>query len=238
MIRLNWISDADDFPPVAQALVEPNGLLAASVSLSPDQVLRAYRNGIFPWYSEGQPVLWWSPDPRMVLMTDELKISKSFAKTLRQKNRDNQWSITTDTAFSSVIQACANSRRSQQGTWITGELAQTYITLHKQGYAHSIEVWNSGHLIGGLYGLCIGRMFYGESMFSVAPEASKIALTALVDYLVLNNCRVIDCQQDTQHLTSMGGQTMARNEFVAVLDAHCAVEGFDWYVGNLPFPVR
>ena len=238
MTRLHWISATDDFPPVEQSLAEPNGLLAASVDLSPAQVLRAYRNGIFPWYSDGQPVLWWSPDPRMVLFTDQLKIRRSFAKTLRQKNRDTTWRVSTDTAFRSVIKACADLRASQQGTWITDELAQTYIALHEQGHAHSIEVWNNDHLIGGLYGLCIGRMFYGESMFSALPDASKIALTALVDYLVLNNCRVIDCQQDTEHLTSMGGQTMARSNFLAILDVNCHAQGFDWQVGKLPFPIR
>ena len=212
MIRLNWIGPDEDFPPASQSLAEPNGLLAATVNLSPAQVLRAYRRGIFPWYSDGQPVLWWSPDPRMVLLTDQLKISRSFGKTLRQKNRDLSWRVSTDTAFKSVIGACAELRAARQGTWITSELAQTYIALHEQGHAHSIEVWNDRDLVGGLYGLCIGRMFYGESMFSMVPEASKIALTALVDYLALNNCRVIDCQQDTEHLTSLGGRPCrARN---------------------------
>ena len=238
MIRLNWIGPDEDFPPATQSLTEPNGLVAATVSLSPSQVLRAYRQGIFPWYSDGQPVLWWSPDPRMVLMTDGLKISRSFAKTLRQKGRDSSWRVTTDTAFKLVISACANLRRSRQGTWITDELAQTYLALHDQGHAHSIEIWNGDTLVGGLYGLCIGRMFYGESMFSVVPEASKIALTALVDYLVQNNCRVIDCQQDTEHLTSMGGQTMPRSEFLAALDRYCVADGFNWQVGPLPFPER
>ena len=238
MIRLNWVAADDDFPPMSQCLVEPNGLIAASVGLEAPQILRAYRRGIFPWYSDGEPVLWWSPNPRMVLATDAIKISQSFAKTLRQMNRLQHWCVTSDTAFEAVIAQCAGPRRAQQGTWITSELANAYTALHQQGHAHSIEVWQSGQLIGGLYGICIGRMFYGESMFSLRPEASKIALVALVDYLVLNDCPMIDCQQNTTHLTSMGGKPMHRDQFLSLLDTHCDAQRFDWHSGPLPFPLR
>lgn len=238
MIRLNWVSTDDDFPPISNCLDEPNGLIAASEGLDPAQILRAYRRGIFPWYSDPEPVLWWCPNPRMVLASEELKISKSFAKVTRQIHRENRWHVTTDTAFAAVIANCAGPRRTQSGTWITSALARAYTALHTQGFAHSIEVWDGDDLIGGLYGLCIGQMFYGESMFSLRPEASKIALVALVDYLVLNKCPVIDCQQNTAHLTSMGGKSIARDQFLELLDRYCEAERFDWVAGPLPFPLR
>ncbi len=202
--------------PLAQsALIEPNGLVAAGNDLSPERVLEAYRLGIFPWFGRGQPVLWWSPDPRMILETQQIIISDSLAKKLRQIKRISSWEITTDTVFEQVMRHCAAPRIEQDGTWISERMIDTYKQLHIQGYAHSVEVWNEGQLIGGLYGLCIGRMFYGESMFSRATDASKVALACLTQKLLEAGCPMIDCQQNTAHLASMGGREIDRKLFIA-----------------------
>jgi leucyl/phenylalanyl-tRNA--protein transferase len=203
------------FPAVERALREPNGLLAAGGDLSPQRILAAYRRGIFPWYSPGEPILWWSPDPRMVLLPAELKVSRSLAKVLR--NRD--YEVRLDTAFAAVIAACAQTARSgRPGTWITPEMQAAYGRLHGLGYAHSVEVFDSGRLIGGLYGVALGRVFYGESMFSTRSDASKIALAHLCAYLRSRDFGIIDCQMETAHLASLGAKPIPRREFVAQID--------------------
>lgn len=189
--------------------------------MSPERLLNAYRHGIFPWYSEGQPVLWWSTDPRMVLYTDQLKISRSLKRKLKtvQKSMatDGRWEIRFDSAFKEVVMACAEPRDNQEGTWITEEISRHYCTLHRQGYAHSVEVWLDGNLVGGLYGLCIGRIFFGESMFSRVPDGSKIALSWLVHFLKANHVTMVDCQQETPHLASLGATTISRTAFLVHL---------------------
>ncbi len=211
-----WLGVADPFPPVSLALREPNGLLAAGADLSPQRLLSAYRQGIFPWFSAGEPILWWSPDPRMVLFPEELKISRSLAKTLR--NADYQ--VRLDSAFDAVIHACATTpRRGQQGTWITAQMQAAYRRLHALGYAHSVETWRGGRLIGGLYGVAIGQMFFGESMFAHERDASKIALAHLCRHLCVHNFGMIDCQMETAHLRSLGARPIPREEFVARLAA-------------------
>ncbi|MEW5782702.1 MAG: leucyl/phenylalanyl-tRNA--protein transferase [Pseudomonadota bacterium] len=209
-----WLLPDSPFPPVSRALAEPNGLLCAGGDLSPPRLISAYRRGIFPWFSEGEPILWWSPDPRMVLFPEALKISRSLAKTLR--NADYQ--VKLDTAFDAVIAACAATPRpGQHGTWITAEMQAAYRRLHALGYAHSVETWRDGRLIGGLYGVAIGRAFFGESMFSLERDASKIALAHLCRYLCVHNFGMIDCQMETAHLHSLGARPMPREAFLARL---------------------
>lgn len=233
------------FPPVTQALRSPNGLLAAGGDLSTSRLLEAYRHGIFPWFSEGEPILWWSPDPRMVLFPGEFKLSHSLRKTLRKGHHE----VRTDTAFEQVMRACAAPREganggcdtvrdsdecgssrqaalpapegsaspSQGGTWIHEEMICAYCELHRLGYAHSIETWMNGQLAGGLYGIALGRMFYGESMFSRRTDASKIALAHLAAQLKRWDFGMIDCQMNTPHLASLGAREIPRKEFIARL---------------------
>jgi leucyl/phenylalanyl-tRNA---protein transferase len=209
-----WLPPEPVFPPVELALAEPNGLLAAGGDLSPARILAAYRQGIFPWYSAGEPILWWSPDPRMVLFPAELKISRSLAKVLRNK----PYEVTLDTIFAEVIGACAGTPRDgQSGTWITAEMQAAYCKLHELGYAHSVEVWMAGKLVGGLYGMALGHAFYGESMFSWRTNASKIALAHLCLHLQRRGFGIIDCQMETTHLASLGARPIPRSEFVALL---------------------
>ncbi|MBS4098927.1 MAG: leucyl/phenylalanyl-tRNA--protein transferase [Sulfuricella sp.] len=210
------------FPPLQAALCEPNGLLAAGGDLSPERLLDAYSRGIFPWFSQGDPVLWWSPDPRMVLFPDELKISRSLRKTLRK----GDYQVRTDTAFRAVMQACAAPRDGQDGTWISEEIVAGYCRLHELGLAHSVETWMEGELTGGLYGVALGRMFYGESMFSTRSDASKIAFTHLVRQLQRWNFGVIDCQMKTAHLASLGAREIPRGEFAARLAELVNLPGF------------
>ncbi|MDR2000016.1 MAG: leucyl/phenylalanyl-tRNA--protein transferase [Zoogloeaceae bacterium] len=210
-----WLPPEPVFPPVEQALAEPNGLLAAGGDLSPARLLAAYRRGIFPWYSAGEPILWWSPDPRMALFPAELKISRSLAKALRNK----PYEVTFDTAFGQVMAACAAaSRPGQHGTWITAEMQSAYGKLHELGYTHSVEVWLDGRLAGGLYGMALGRAFYGESMFSRQADASKIALVHLCRHLQSQGFGIIDCQMETAHLASLGARPIPRSDFIALLD--------------------
>ncbi len=201
------------FPPVEQALREPNGLLAAGGDLSPQRLLDAYRHGIFPWFSEDDPILWWSPDPRMVLFPEEIKLSRSLRRTLRNK----PYEIRVDSAFEAVMRACAEPRDGQPGTWISEEMIAAYTALHRAGIAHSIETWMEGKLAGGLYGVGIGRMFYGESMFSRRTDASKIAFAHLVRQLERWDFGMIDCQMYTAHLASLGAREIPRSEFVSRL---------------------
>jgi leucyl/phenylalanyl-tRNA--protein transferase len=213
-----WLSEAPLFPPLETALAEPNGLLAAGGDLDPQRILAAYRRGIFPWYSAGEPILWWSPDPRMVLFPDELKISRSLAKTLRNAG----YEVRLDTAFDEVINACAvKPRDGQPGTWITADMQDAYRALHRRGYAHSVETWIAGKLAGGLYGIALGQVFYGESMFSHARDASKIALAHLCAHLKQRGFGIIDCQMETAHLASLGARPIPRRDFVARLDELC-----------------
>lgn len=216
---IHWLSnDPDDtgFPSTGAALPEPNGLLAAGGRLSPARLLAAYRLGIFPWYEEGQPVLWWTPDPRAVLMPEELKIRRSLAKTLR----NGGYQVSTDQAFSAVIAGCA-APRADAGTWITSEMARAYDRLHALGHAHSVEVWHQDSLAGGLYGVTIGGVFFGESMFSRKRDASKVALVHLVSRLLEMGFGLIDCQLPTSHLASLGARLIPRPEFETLLEDLC-----------------
>lgn len=209
-----WLQPDDiDFPSVELALREPDGLLAVGGDLSVKRLLSAYANGIFPWYSENQPILWWSPDPRLVLYPANLNISKSLSKLLRR----NKFTIRFDTVFNNVVHACAGPRRDTEGTWIGNEIQQAYIKLHEAGYAHSIEVWQNDKLVGGLYGVALGKVFFGESMFSLVPNASKIALTYLCAHLVKWQYCLIDCQVESPHLLSMGAVSISRAEFMQQL---------------------
>ncbi|MFZ5509479.1 MAG: leucyl/phenylalanyl-tRNA--protein transferase [Pseudomonadota bacterium] len=205
-----WLRRDDPFPPVETALKNPNGLLAAGADLSPQRLLAAYRRGIFPWYNTGEPILWWSPDPRMVLFPAEIRLSRSLRKTLAQ----GRFQVRLDTAFAQVVRACAEPRAGQNGTWITREMQEAYGRLHELGYAHSVESWQEERLVGGLYGVAIGRTFYGESMFTRVTDASKVALAHLCRYLERKGFAVIDCQMVTRHLASLGARPIARSRFV------------------------
>lgn len=197
------------FPPLESALDNPNGLLAAGGGLSPERLLAAYRQGIFPWYSSGQPILWWSPDPRMVLFVAEFNVPRSLRKLVAQRRFD----IRVDTAFREVIEACAQPRADDRGTWITPAMVDAYSELHRFGYAHSIEAWRGSVLAGGLYGVAVGRMFYGESMFAREANASKVALVNLVELMSRRAMPMIDCQQETEHLARFGARPIPRREF-------------------------
>ena len=208
-----WLRAGAPFPPIKSALDDPNGLLAAGGDLSPARLLDAYRHGVFPWYSDGQPVLWWSPDPRTVLYVDEFKVPRSLRKVAKQP----RFEITVDADFAGVIEACAAPRPGARGTWITAEMMDAYISLHRQGRAHSVEARRDGRLAGGLYGVAIGRMFFGESMFAREPDASKIALMSLVAILRRLGVPLIDCQQETAHLVRFGARPISRQVFAAEL---------------------
>lgn len=204
-----WLGRAHVFPPLESALPEPNGLLAAGGDLSPQRILAAYRRGIFPWFGAGDPILWWSPDPRMVLYPAEIKISRSLRKTLRR----GDYEIRVDTSFRTVMEACAQPRDGQPGTWILQAMIDAYCSLADLGHAHSIETWRDDVLIGGLYGVSIGRAFFGESMFSRATDASKIALVHLARQLDRWQFGPIDCQMRTSHLESLGARQVSRSSF-------------------------
>jgi leucyl/phenylalanyl-tRNA---protein transferase len=209
-----WLGPHTPFPALARALAEPNGLLAAGGDLLPWRLVEAYRRGIFPWYSGGQPILWWSPDPRMVLFVDEFRVSRS----LRRRVQGGAFDIRIDTAFRSVVEACAATPRDGQGgTWITPEIVDAYCEMHRLGFGHSVEAWRDGHLVGGLYGLALGGVFFGESMFAHETDASKVALVHLVARLQRLNVRLVDCQQETRHLASLGARPIPRERFAALL---------------------
>ena len=203
-----WLGQNDPFPPISSALREPNGLLTAGGDLSPQRLIEAYRRGIFPWFNPGEPILWWSPDPRMVLFPAELKVTRSLRKTLRK----HDFELRVDTAFREVMTACAEPRDGQ-GTWITPAMIDAYCELHRLGLAHSVETWVEDRLAGGLYGIGLGRMFYGESMFSRQTDASKIAFVHLVRQLERWHFGMIDCQMKTAHLASLGAREIPRAEF-------------------------
>lgn len=212
-----WLNIEMPFPPVTKALSKEQGapgLLAAGADLSVGRLLDAYRHGIFPWFLDGEPIFWWSPDPRMVLYTDQFKLSKSLKKSLSQFAKDPHVEFKFNSAFEAVMRACSQPRSKEGGTWISEQMICAYTELHRRGYAHSSEVWMNGELVGGAYGVCIGRMFYGESMFSRISNASKIALAQLVFFLRSQNVKMIDCQQETAHLTSLGAVPISRNDFI------------------------
>ncbi|HDZ09814.1 leucyl/phenylalanyl-tRNA--protein transferase [Pseudohongiella sp.] len=214
MKTITWLgTDSLHFPPVDQAFDDPPGLLAAGGDLRPDRLLAAYARGIFPWYDDDSPILWWSPDPRMVLPPDAVHVSRSLAKLIRQ----DRYRITMDTAFADVIGHCAGLRADREGTWITEEMQAAYRELHRLGHAHSVEVWQADRLVGGLYGIAMGKLFFGESMFSLAASTSKIAFVALARQLQQWEFALIDCQMPTDHLQSLGACEMSRAEFQDVL---------------------
>jgi leucyl/phenylalanyl-tRNA--protein transferase len=208
-----WLHGDEPFPPVTKALRSPNGLLCAGGDLSPGRLVEAYSHGIFPWFSEGDPILWWSPDPRMVLFPDELKVSRSLRRTLARGPFETRF----DTAFRAVVEACAAPRDGHGGTWIVPEMIEAYTRLHELGFAHSVESWSGGALAGGLYGIALGKVFFGESMFTRAPDASKVALVRLVERLRGADYRLIDCQQATAHLASLGAREIPRRTFAQLL---------------------
>ena len=208
-----WLRGDAPFPPVSRALTSPNGLLCAGGILTPEKLIEAYSQAIFPWFSEGDPILWWSPDPRMVLFPEELKVSRSLRKTVARGRFETRF----DTRFREVMEACAQPRDGQGGTWIVPEMVQAYTGLHELGFAHSVESWLDGRLVGGLYGVSLGRAFFGESMFSRETDASKVALVRLVERLRERGCRVIDCQQATAHLASLGAREIPRKEFAKLV---------------------
>jgi leucyl/phenylalanyl-tRNA--protein transferase len=217
-----WLSEHDSpdaFPPVDRALREPDGLLAAGGDLSPARLVAAYQRGIFPWYSVGQPILWWCPDPRAVLLPGNFKTSRSLAKTIRNRGFETR----IDTAFKDVIRACGSSAVRPGGTWLSVEMRAAYTQLHTLGFAHSFETWLDGKLVGGLYGVALGQVFFGESMFSLERDASKVALARLCSELLARGFHMIDCQMATPHLMSLGAQLIPRPHFITLLAAHVAV---------------
>jgi len=212
---ISWLPrDSTRFPPAESALQEPNGLLAAGGDLSAQRLLHAYRHGIFPWYNPGEPILWWSPNPRCVLYTERLHLSRSLSKQLRRQD----YEVSFDRAFDAVIDACAAPRRNSSGTWISQEMRLAYSRLHRLGHAHSVEVWQENQLIGGLYGVAIGQMFYGESMFSRTPNGSKIAFAWLVEQLRNWGYPLVDCQVHNQHLVTLGAEEIPRTTFLRELE--------------------
>jgi leucyl/phenylalanyl-tRNA--protein transferase len=224
MRTLRWLSrstGAEGFPPVNEALTEPNGLLAAGGDLEPPRLLAAYRHGIFPWYEEGQPILWWSPDPRAILRPDALRVSRSLRRSVLKRG----FEFRVDTAFDSVVAACAEPRHYGGGTWITADMAQAYSRLHELGWAHSFEVWRGDALVGGLYGVAIGRVFFGESMFKRATDASKVALVHAVEFLRRRHFALIDCQVASAHTASLGATGIPRHQFLRLIEQLCEPPG-------------
>ncbi|GMR09063.1 MAG: leucyl/phenylalanyl-tRNA--protein transferase [Gammaproteobacteria bacterium] len=209
-----WLREDDNstpFPPAGSALSDPNGLLAIGGSLTVERLLMAYKNGIFPWYNHDQPIMWWAPDPRTVLYTDELKIARSLRKTIRK----NIFSVSFDRCFRDVMQACAAPRKDDNSTWIHHAMLDAYCRLHDLGYAHSVEVWHENKLVGGLYGVAIGRMYYGESMFSLVSDASKVGFAFLIRQLQSWGFTLVDCQIHTAHLQSLGARIIPRERFLS-----------------------
>jgi leucyl/phenylalanyl-tRNA--protein transferase len=205
------------FPPLDKALHEPNGLIAIGGCLSVQRLLNAYKHGIFPWYNPGEPILWWSPNPRLVLFPDQLRVSRSLRKTLRK----NLFTFTIDQAFEQVITACAQPREKESGTWITQHIHKAYNALHQLGIAHSAETWLDGELVGGLYGVALGQVFFGESMFQTHTDASKVAFVQLVEQLTSWDYQLIDCQVHTSHLESLGAEEISREQFIQLLKQYC-----------------
>jgi leucyl/phenylalanyl-tRNA--protein transferase len=215
--------EPDWFPPLDQALRDPPGLLAAGGDLTPTRLLAAYQRGVFPWYSAQQPILWWSPDPRMVLFPNEFNISRSLSKTIR----NGPFTTQVDTAFETTIRECAAPRRSGPETWLNEEMIRAYEQLYALGYGHSIETYHGDRLVGGLYGIRLGSIFFGESMFSRESDASKVAIARLVDECRARDIQLIDCQVASSHLASLGAREVSRTEFVGLLKRHARLEPND-----------
>ncbi|MEX2488207.1 MAG: leucyl/phenylalanyl-tRNA--protein transferase [Pseudomonadales bacterium] len=227
MNKIKWLNPLElDFPSIHCALDEPNGLVAAGGDLSPERLLLAYKRGIFPWYEEGQPILWWSPNPRAILFPQDIKISRSLYKKLNA----NKFEIRLDTAFADVVRRCGDPREYAEGTWLTDDMSQAYQRLHDMGLAHSVECFQEGELVGGLYGVSLGRLFFGESMFHQVTDASKVALAWLCRLMVEVRCPLIDCQVPNDHLTSLGAIEMERDVFENYLMRYAGsdVEPIDW----------
>jgi leucyl/phenylalanyl-tRNA---protein transferase len=227
MSGIAWLQRTDlpgALPPTSRALREPNGLLAVGGALTPDWLTHAYRHGVFPWYSAEQPILWWAPDPRAVLVPAEFRISHSLARSIRNRGYETR----IDTAFGAVVEACAGPRRGGAGTWITDEMRDAYVALHLCGLAHSIEAWQGDRLVGGLYGVAIGRVFFGESMFTRERDASKVALARLAQECLRLDVALIDCQLPSRHLSSLGSRNLARSEFESELAVLIAAEPRMW----------
>ncbi|GAB2898217.1 leucyl/phenylalanyl-tRNA--protein transferase [Microbulbifer echini] len=221
--RLMWLDHTQiDFPSTQSALEDPNGLLAAGGDLTPEWLLAAYRRGIFPWYSEDQPILWWSPSPRCVVIPQDFRIGRSLRKALRR----GTFTTTFDQAFERVVEGCRAPRAEEDGTWITEEMAEAYIDMYHLGHAHSVEVWRDEKLVGGLYGISIGQVFFGESMFHRETDASKVAFVHLVRQLELWGCTLIDCQVSNPHLSSLGAIEMCRKDFEHLLESGLAQPAF------------
>ncbi len=218
--KLYWVRDnilASDFPEVDHALRDPDGLLAIGGDLTPERLIDAYRRGIFPWFNEGQPILWWSPDPRCILQPEEINVSRSLAKRIKK----NEYRITYNQAFNEVLEGCSGVRRGISDTWITSDIKLAYVKLFEQGYAHSVECWHEDALVGGLYGVALGKVFFGESMFSWRSDASKVALVDLCHRLQAMDFRVIDCQVHSKHLQSLGAKPVHREYFIRLLRNYC-----------------
>jgi leucyl/phenylalanyl-tRNA--protein transferase len=227
MSGIAWLQKTDPpeaLPPTARALREPNGLLAVGGALTPEWLTHAYRRGVFPWYSAEQPILWWAPDPRAVLLPAEFRISRSLARSIRNRG----YVTRIDTAFDPVVEACAGPRRGGAGTWITDEMRQAYGALHCRGLAPSIEVWREDRLVGGLYGVGLGRVFFGESMFTLERDASKVALARLTQECLRLDVALIDCQLPSPHLASLGSRNLVRSEFEVQLAALVNAEPRLW----------
>lgn len=227
MSGIAWLQKTDPpeaLPPTVRALREPNGLLAVGGALTPEWLTHAYRRGVFPWYSAEQPILWWAPDPRAILLPAEFRISRSLARSIRNRG----YVTRIDTAFDSVVEACAGPRRGGAGTWITDQMREAYVALHRRGLAHSIEVWREDRLVGGLYGVAMGRVFFGESMFTRERDASKVALARLTQECLRLDVALIDCQLPSPHLASLGSRNLVRSEFEAQLAALVDAEPRLW----------
>ncbi len=218
--QLFWLDSSDPpdvFPDIEEALREPDGLLAAGGDLSSERLLNAYRKGIFPWYDDEQPILWWSPDPRCVLRPADFHVSRRLRRDLLRSKA----TLTFNQSFGEVVHACASPRIAQQGTWITADMILAYEQLHREGWAHSVEVWQDGRRVGGLYGLAIGKVFFGESMYSLEPNTSKFAMLGLSRFLLRNNVALIDCQVMSRHLLTLGATMISRPDFRRELDSAC-----------------
>lgn len=226
MSQIPWLEEDLDFPDISTALKDPDGLLAAGGDLTIPRLITAYKQGIFPWFNDDQPIMWWSPNPRCVLFPEKVHISKS----LRKKLNKNIFKVTFDNDFERVIHHCANSRQETTGTWITDDMQEAYLALHNEGIAHSVEVWLNNELVGGLYGLALGRCFFGESMFSTATDASKVAFIYLCNQLREWGYAIIDCQVENPHLFTLGAENIQRAEFQTILEdnAHQEPKPHEW----------
>jgi leucyl/phenylalanyl-tRNA--protein transferase len=233
MTDIKWLRTNSPFPSPRDFVQDdselPEGLIAISDSINENRLIAAYRLGIFPWYSKGQPVLWWCTSPRMVLKTSHIKISKSLHKKIQQVQTNPEWEIKIDTAFQTVMESCANTqRKDQDDTWITAEIIDSYVQLHHLGIAHSVETWYQNELVGGLYGINLGKMMYGESMFTKVTDASKIALTALCAWCTSVGIELIDCQQETHHLGSLGAKPIPKTEFLDWIESQIDLPAPSW----------